>query len=226
MKQVNTSIQSTDDPLTPAQVNSLYLACDDTLDGRYAFTLLVLLFNTGLALADVRNLRHGHLNLESKWLTASHGLQRARFVPINSRLARAMRTWLQRAKPQRYLFGREADGRARATVSELEARLQRVAMAAGIHFTPPQAQSTLAHHLLHLSADGEMMRSVLPPAEHSHMRLPLVHLPPFSAINRHTEMPLVAKGFIPLPTEFTQPPAEDDIIASGRELLERIGEIL
>ncbi|MCA9983742.1 MAG: tyrosine-type recombinase/integrase [Anaerolineales bacterium] len=214
-------------PLTQAQVEALYEACATDLNGQRTRLLVTLLLNCGLSEAEAADLRFNHIDYERRWLAVSAGLRRPRFVPLNTRVANALRQWQDNPDaPQTFVLGELPHGRRQRKVRAIHQDLETLAARAGIPFSAAIARLTLAKFLFDHSDDGRLIHDVIPAEKRATATLPLEHLPPFSVAHVASEMLVASKGFIPGPWEFNAPPPETEAISDGRTMLERIGQYL
>lgn len=214
-------------PLTQAQVKALYAACTTDLNGQRTRLLVTLLLNCGLSEAEAADLRFNHIDYERRWLAVSTGLRRPRFVPLNSRVATALRRWQENPEaPQTFVLGELPHGRRQRKVRAIRQDLQTLSARADIPFSAAIARLTLAKFLFDHSDDGQLIHDVIPAEKRATATLPLEHLPPFSVAHVASEMLVASKGFIPGPWEFNAPPPETEAISDGRTMLERIGQYL
>lgn len=219
-------------PLSAEAVQSLYACCDQSQAGRHDHLLLVLIFNCGLGLQELADLRVTYIDYSNRWLWVIKGFERPRFVPLNIKTSRALREWLSNYPQKHLVLGDWGEGHpvfyrfsARKRCAAIRSRLEHLSQKSGVKVTADIGRATLMRQLLELSEEGQNILSFVPEEKRHLVSLPLENLPPFSVINQHSEMPIASKGFIPMPNEFGKPPAEDDIIKNGRTLLEKVGTI-
>lgn len=219
-------------PLSIDEVNTLLAACDQSLSGRHDYTLLVLIFNCGISLRELADLRNTYVDFSRKWLWIVKGYARPRFVPLNVRTGGALRAWFEINPQKHFILGDWGQGTSnlyrflgQMRQQTIAQRLGFISEKNGIEVTAEIGQATLMRRLLEVSEEGQNILSLVPPDKHHMVQLPLENIPPFSVINHHSEMPLASKGMIPLPSEFGSPPAEDEIIKYGRKLLEKAGNL-
>lgn len=220
-------------PLSPEQVHDLYQACDDTIAGRHDYTLLVTMFNCGLTTSEISSLRWFHIDWSRGWIRIAESLQKPRFIPLNQKTDHALKEWHGHAYRWPFVFGRWSKNTgllvrlsARERQKVIEERLALIAKQSGYPFSADQIGMTLVFQLLNLSDEGWDILSLVPLKKWNDIKLPVTHMSPFSAANRHTGMALVAHGFTPSPADFQRPPPDDKVIQQGRQLLNRVGEIL
>ncbi|MEM8857594.1 MAG: tyrosine-type recombinase/integrase [Chloroflexota bacterium] len=214
--------------LSREEIKKLYATCDQSHAGRHDFTLLTLLFNTGMTLEELADLRVTYLDFSNRWIWAVKGLERPRFVPMNVKTSRALNEWLNAYPQNHFVLGDWGQGigfmyrfRANVRKQNIKSRLSEIGKRAGITLTAEIGKVTLMRQLLEVSEEGQDILSLIPKDKWDTINLPLENLPPFSVVNKNIDMPMASKGFIPMPSEYGRPPAEDDIIRNGRAMLEK-----
>ena len=219
-------------PLSIDEVKTLFSVCDQSLSGRHDYTLLTLMFNCGISLRELADLRKTYVDFSRRWLWIVKGYARPRFVPLNLRSGRALKEWFEINPQKHFIFGDWGQGNSNLyrflgpiRQQTIVQRLGFISEKSGIEVTAEIGKATLMRRLLEVSEEGQNILSLVPPDKHHMVQLPLENLPPFSVINHRSEMPLASKGMIPLPSEFGSPPAEDEVIKHGRVLLEKAGNL-
>lgn len=214
--------------LSVEQIKQLYASCGSDQAGKHDFTLLTLLFNGGMTVEELADLRVTYLDFSNRWIWATRGLERPRFVPMNSKSAKALTNWLEEFPRNHFIFGDWGQGtaagyrfRANLRKKSIQARLQEIGQRCDINLTAELGKITLTRRLLEVSEEGQEILSLIPEEKWDMINLPVENLPPFSVANVNSDMPMASKGFIPMPTDFGSPPAEDDIIRTGRSMLEK-----
>lgn len=207
---------TTDSPLSPAQVATLYTACDATQLGRRDYVMLVLLFNCGLTLRELANLQRSYVDLDARWLWVYEGLRNPRPVPLNRRAGNVLNLWLARrdARNLRYVIGRLPDCRNKISARALKNRIDAIADAAGIPFSGSQAAPTLARQLYEIEPAAHGAGVPRPPRLHA--------LLPFSELQAERGEPQL----VPNPDAWRPIPLATPALERGRHLLERVGECL
>lgn len=219
-------------PLGRQEVNTLYAACDHSQAGRHDKAMLVLLFNCGLSLTELADLRVSYIDYTNRWLWVIKGLERPRFVPLNGKTAQTLRDWLTYHPQKHFVLGDWGEGRpsmsrflGKPRRNALKSRFDYLSEKSGIVINADIGRATLMRQMLELSEEGQNILSFVPEEKRDLVTLPLENLPPFSVMNQNSDMPIASKGFIPMPSEYGKPPAEDDIIKNGRSLLEKVGQV-
>lgn len=214
--------------LSKEEIKTLYGTCDQSQAGRHDFTLLTLLFNTGMTLEELADLRVTYLDFSNRWIWAVKGVGKPRFVPMNVKTSRTLNEWLENYPQTHFVLGDWGQGngfmyrfRAKARKQNIQQRINQIGAQAGIKLTAKVGKVTLTRRLLEVSEEGQDILSLIPEEKWDTINLPLENLPPFSVVNRNLDMPLASKGFIPMPSEYGRPPAEDNIIQNGRAMLEK-----
>ncbi|MEM9775394.1 MAG: site-specific integrase [Chloroflexota bacterium] len=214
--------------LSKEEIRKLYDTCDKTQAGRHDFTLLTLLFNTGMTLEELADLRVTYLDFSNRWIWAVKGVGRPRFVPMNVKTSRALSEWLKAYPQDHFILGNWGQGtgfmyrfRANVRKQNIQERIAQIGKKSGIKLTAEVGKVTLMRQLLEVSEEGQDILSLIPEDKWDTINLPLENLPPFSVVNRNLDMPMASKGFIPMPSEYGRPPAEDEIIRTGRAMLEK-----
>lgn len=214
--------------LSKDQIQQLYASCGLDQAGRHDFTLLTLLFNGGMTIDELADLRVTYLDFSKRWIWAARGLERPRFVPMNSKAAKALNDWLEEYPQPHFVFGNWSNSqatfyrfRSNARKSAIAGRIEEIGRRCNIDLSAELGKVTLTRRLLEVSEEGQEILSFIPEDKWDMINLPVENLPPFSVVNVNSDMPMASKGFIPVPTEFGKPPAEDDIIRTGRAMLEK-----
>ena len=219
--------------LSVEQIKQLYASCGTDQAGKHDFTLLTLLFNGGMTVEELADLRVTYLDFSNRWIWAARGLERPRFVPMNSKCAKALTEWLEEYPQSHFVFGDWGKGtptgyrfRANIRKKQIEKRLTEIGDRHEVKLTAELGKITLTRRLLEVSEEGQEILSLIPEEKWDMINLPVENLPPFSVVNVNSDMPMASKGFIPVPSEFGRPPAEDDIIRNGRAMLEKAASSL
>lgn len=214
--------------LSKEQIQQLYASCGLDQAGRHDFTLLTLLFNGGMTIDELADLRVTYLDFSKRWIWAARGLERPRFVPMNSKAAKALTDWLENFPQPHFVFGNWNNSqatfyrfRSQTRKSAISGRIEEIGRGCGIDLSAELGKVTLTRRLLEVSEEGQEILSFIPEDKWDMINLPVENLPPFSVVSVNSDMPMASKGFIPVPTEFGKPPAEDDIIRTGRAMLEK-----
>ena len=214
--------------LTKEQTVKLYASCGTDQAGKHDFTLLTLLLNGGMTAEELADLRVTYLDFSNRWIWAARGLERPRFVPMNSKSAKALSEWLEEFPQDHFVFGNWGQTiptlyrfRARVRLQTINDRIEKIGQRCGIELSAELGKLTLTRRLLEVSEEGQEILSFIPEDKWDMINLPVENLPPFSVVNINSDMPMASKGFIPMPSEFGRPPPEDDVIKTGRAMLEK-----
>jgi len=219
--------------LSKDQIQQLYAVCGLDQAGRHDFTLLTLLFNGGMTIDELADLRVTYLDFSKRWIWAARGLERPRFVPMNSKSAKALTEWLEAYPQSHFVFGNWGSAqvpmyrfRANARRTAISERIQEIGNRCGIDLSAELGKVTLTRRLLEVSEEGQEILSFIPEDKWDMINLPVENLPPFSVVNINSDMPMASKGFIPVPSEYGKPPVEDEIIKTGRAMPEKAAAFL
>ncbi len=143
--------------------------------------LIGLLYGCGLRCMEVRNIELRHLDFDRQMLHVEQGKgKKDRYVPLSRHLIRGIQTYLQAAKPQKYLFegkgnpeGKGFDGRY--SQRGVQWAVKKVAKQVGIE---KQVNVHLFRHTYatHLLEDGVNILTVQKLLGHASVRTTMIYL--------------------------------------------------